>query len=161
MQHFLKTACLNTGCRGYCPFQYWYIQKGNLTRAAWWHLHLHRLSNHFIYIIYSWASNSKEGEDCGHQASQLVLYCVFGRILVLSLWKDRDHMRLQLQGQTWQVFPIQPHHSALYPLKDTSTFRAQAPKQVGRTWVAIWGFEHLQQLKTLLKKHGWGKDGRS
>lgn len=51
--------------------------------------------------------------------------------------RQRDHARLELQGHTRKVFPSQSHHSALYPLKSTSVFRAQAPKKVGRTGVAI------------------------
>lgn len=57
--------------------------------------------------------------------------------VLLSLESERHHTRLGFQGHTWEVFPSLSHYSALYHLKATSDFRAQSPKQVGRTWVAI------------------------
>ena len=63
----------------------------------------------------------------GHSSQALVL---------LSLEREGLH-RTWLQGHTCKAFPSHPHYSVVYPLKATAIFRAQAPKEVGRTGVAI------------------------
>lgn len=73
--NFLKTACLSTGNRDYSPFEYWYIEgepehpDGIFISAGW---ASRRDSNHVACgMKYSWASNGREGNSCGHWGLQL------------------------------------------------------------------------------------------